>query len=227
VIGIIRVLTTDDEEVLNRHGRLLEGHYGFETLNRCIPDQPTGIHDDRTEAVAIPKIVALARELEDEGADALLISCAADPALAETRRAVRIPVLGAGSAGASTALALGERVGVLSITDHVPSAMAKVLGDRVVALERPDGVTNTTHLMEPGGVERSLDAAERLVDAGADTIVFACTGYVTIGMAPRIQRALNVPTVDPVLAGGLMLSYVLKTGEPGTGASVEEHAARS
>ncbi|MFZ5822927.1 MAG: aspartate/glutamate racemase family protein [Bacillota bacterium] len=210
MIGVIRVLTTADPQVLNRHGELLEARFNLPTFSRCIPDQPTGVHSDETEAIATPKIVALAREMVDQGARALFISCASDPALAETRQAVSLPVVSAGSAGAAAALALGGRIGVLSITDRVPPAMARILGERVVALERPEGVTNTTHLLEPGAVDRSLASARKLVDQGADTILFACTGFVTIGMAPRIQRELGVPAVDPVLAGGLMLSYVLQ-----------------
>jgi len=209
MIGLIRVLTLSDPEVLNRHGRLLEARFGIKTVSRCIPDQPRGIYNAETEETARPKIVALARQLEAEGAQAIFISCAADPALAETRAAVRVPVVGAGSAGAAVALALGGRIGVLSITPDVPAAVAQVLGDRIVAYCVPEGVSNTTHLMEPGGVERSMAAARKLVDAGADVILFACTGFVTIGMAPKIQAELGVPAVDPVLAGGLMLSYVL------------------
>lgn len=210
MIGLIRVLTIEDPEVLNRHGVLLEERYGFRVVSRSIPDQPHGIYDDETERVATPKIVELARRFEEEGAEAVFISCAADPALEESRRAVKIPVVGAGSAGAATALALGGRIGILSITDEVPRAMARVLGDRVVALERPEGVTNTTHLMQPGGVERSLASARKLVERGADTLLFACTGFVTIGMAPIIRKELGIPAVDPVLAGGLMLSYTLR-----------------
>jgi len=209
MIGLIRVLTVSDPEVLNRHGRQLEARYGFKTMSRCIPDQPHGIYNAETEEIARPKIVALARELEAEGARAIFISCAADPALAETRAAVRVPVVGAGSAGAALALALGGRIGVLSITPEVPAAVAQILGDRIVAHCVPEGVSNTTHLMQPGGVERSMAAARKLVDAGAEVILFACTGFVTIGMAPKIQAELGVPAVDPVLAGGLMLSYVL------------------
>ena len=58
-LGIIRVLTTTDDRVLGEHGRLLERDYGIRSLSQCIPDQPRGIHDAQTEALAIPKILAL------------------------------------------------------------------------------------------------------------------------------------------------------------------------
>ncbi|MDI6773499.1 MAG: aspartate/glutamate racemase family protein [bacterium] len=210
MLGIIRVLSTTDPDVLDRHGKILKERYGYETLSACIPDQPNGIYDDASEAEAVPKIVALARELAEKGATAIFISCASDPGLAEVRQAVRVPVVGAGSAVAAVALNFGERVGVLGIRDQPPRPVARILGDRLVACVRPAGVTTTRHLLEPDGQQRALAAARDLVAAGVDTVALACTGLVTIGMAPILQRELGIPVVDPVLAGGLMIRYVLE-----------------
>ena len=42
-IGVIRVLTTEDPELLNLHGRLLERYFPmFRVESRCIPDQYEG-----------------------------------------------------------------------------------------------------------------------------------------------------------------------------------------
>ena len=49
-VGVIRVLTTEDETVLNRHGKLLERYYPmFQVTSRCIPEQFEGVHDEETE----------------------------------------------------------------------------------------------------------------------------------------------------------------------------------
>ena len=51
-VGLIRVLTTEDEELLQLHGKLIESYFPmFQVVSRCIPDQPEGIHDDETFAV--------------------------------------------------------------------------------------------------------------------------------------------------------------------------------
>ena len=51
-VGLIRVLTTEDQELLALHGRLLEQYFPMlEVESRCIPDQPEGIHDDATMAL--------------------------------------------------------------------------------------------------------------------------------------------------------------------------------
>ena len=73
-LGIIRVLTTSDDRVLQEHARILEARYGLQSLTRCIPDQPNGIFDAVSEAMAVPKIVQLGRELVDAGCGALFLS---------------------------------------------------------------------------------------------------------------------------------------------------------
>jgi Asp/Glu/hydantoin racemase len=148
LVGVIRVVTSADEDFLQSHARVLEAHFGFPTVTRCIPDQLHGIHDGVTMAAAVPKIVRVAQDLVTrDDVDLILISCAADPGIAEVRAAVGIPVVGAGSAGAAVALSSGDAVGVLGITDDVPEAVAEVLGRRLVAAVRPRGVRRTTELM--------------------------------------------------------------------------------
>src|SRR5699024_9670261 len=104
MLGIVRVLTTDQEDVLQEHGKRIKEIFQIESASQCIPYQPTGIYDDESEAVSIPKIVELVQQMaEDEKIDAITISCAADPALDEANAVVNIPVLGAGVCGAHAA----------------------------------------------------------------------------------------------------------------------------
>ncbi len=208
-IGIIRVITSDDQHFLDGHGRILADYFGLESVTRCIPDQPNGIHSDETEAMAIPKIVALAQQMAaDDDIDILYISCAADPGLAECRAVLDIPVIGAGSAGAGFALATADKVGVLGITGDVPAAVKDALGDRMVADIVPDGVGSTVDLMKPEGYEAALRAGDELVAAGAQCILFACTGLTTIGLRPELAARVGVPVVDAVLAAGAVLQNI-------------------
>ncbi|TDC60807.1 aspartate/glutamate racemase family protein [Streptomyces hainanensis] len=207
-VGVVRVLTSADAAFVGTHGRVLAEAYGLETLSRCIPDQPHGIHDEESERRAEPKIVALAEDMVRDGARAIVISCAADPALALVRRAVPVPVVGAGSAAAGVALGLGTRVGVIGITEGAPPAVRSLLGERFVGAERPEGVRRTTDLLEPEGRRVTVESAERLVAAGADVLLLACTGLTTIGIGPELRERFGVPVVDAVLAAGLLASFV-------------------
>ena len=39
-VGLIRVLTTEDEELLQLHGKLIESYFPmFQVVSRCIPEQ--------------------------------------------------------------------------------------------------------------------------------------------------------------------------------------------
>lgn len=203
MIGLIRVLTTEDPSIRDAHGKQITARYGLTVKSVCIPDQPRGIYDEQSERVATPKVLELAARLEAGGAEAIIISCAADPALQEARRLLKIPVIGAGSAAAGVALTLGERVGVLNLVESTPDAVRSVLGGHLVGEARPAGVRDTTDLLAPSSQEAAAEAARRLVkEKGADVIVLACTGYATVRMADRLRPLLGIPVVDPVDAAG-------------------------
>lgn len=214
MIGVIRVFTTDKEDILHQHGNVITKTYQVPTVNKCIPDQPLGIFNDETEQLAVPKIVQLGQELEQEGCRVLVISCAADPAIHELRKAVSVPVIGAGSAAALTALAIGEPVGVLGITETPPAVVENLLGPLLVGNLRPEGVTNTTDLLTPAGREKAVAAAQQLVNQGAKVIMFACTGFSTIGLADVLRKELHVPIIDAVEAEGMFASNVYKQMVP-------------
>ena len=59
-VGLIRVLTCEDPEVLYSHQRqIMEKFPELEVETRCIPDQPEGIHSPELGRIAVPKIVNL------------------------------------------------------------------------------------------------------------------------------------------------------------------------
>ena len=208
-VGIIRVLTSDDQQFVDTHGRILADQFGLEYVARCIPDQLTGIHSDETFDKAVPKIVELGKTLVSEfGVSSILVSCAADPGVPELRAELSVPVVGAGSSGAFIALASATKVGVLGITDEVPVAVSSILGDRMVAALVPDGVHNTVDLMTPAGRAAALRAGEALKSQGATCILFACTGLTTIGLRPELAAQLGIPVIDAVLAGGSVLQHI-------------------
>jgi Asp/Glu/hydantoin racemase len=209
LVGVIRVLTTDDPQLLAAHGFIVEQEFGLRTLNRCIPDQPNGIYDDATERQALPKIVKLGHELVAAGVDAILVSCAADPAVPELRAELKIPVIGAGSSVSAVAVSLAARIGILNLTEGAPGPVRAILGERFVGEDAPAGVHNTRDLMTAWGKEAALAAARRLAGAGAGALVLACTGYATIGMAAELRRSAGILAVDPVRAAGLMTWYAL------------------
>ena len=208
-MGLIRVLSTDDPEILSSHGRLLEAFIpNLTVISRCIEGHPEGLWNEEEERQAVPKIVRLGQEMErDEGVDVLFVSCAADPGVPELREVVSVPAIGAGSASAGVALSLGKRVGALSITDWILPPVAEVLGEALVGWEKPAHVQTTLDLMSEEGREEIVKAGQRLIDEGARVVLLACTGFSTVRLAPFLEDRLRVPVIDPVLSGGLIAYY--------------------
>lgn len=211
-LGLVRVVTILEEQFLNQHGRLLEAYYPqFSVESRAIEDQPTGIHDDETEALAVPKIIKLVKEWE--GIDAVVISCAGDPAVQELRAELNIPVIGAGESVALLAQRYGKKVGVLGITEEVPRAYAKAFGENIVGNCRPEGVNSTLDLMTERGHQSVIAKALEMKALGAEVIALACTGMSTIKIAKELEKACQIPVIDPVMAEGLVAYFeCLKSG---------------
>lgn len=209
-VGLIRVVTSDNLDFLESHGRYIrEMMPAWEVLSRCIPDQPDGVFDDESEARAIPKVVALARRLEAEGVQAVIVSCAADPGVEEARHSLRIPVIGAGSAAACAAMAISERIGVLNLIEHTPEVIRRLLDDRLVAEEKPESVRTTLDLSSDSAREAEKAAIHRLVARGANCILLACTGYTTLRFAREIRREMSIPVIDPVEASAAAVAMAL------------------
>lgn len=141
-VGLIRVLTCEDPEVLYSHQRqIMEKFPELEVETKCIPDQPEGIHSPELGRIAVPKIVETAKTFQD--VDMIIVSCADDPGVREIREALPgIPVTGGGETTVAVALRYGSRIGVLGITDYAPDAYARLLQGKMI-LEKPEGVDST------------------------------------------------------------------------------------
>lgn len=209
MLGIIRVLTTDQKDILQEHSKKMKDYYNIDSITRCIPSQPNGIYNDISEKKAIPKIVKLAIEMViDKDIDAITISCAADPGLNETRKAVEIPVLGAGVSGALAASMVGNKVGVIGITEEPPAQMKAELGDRFHSSSFSPKLRKTTDLYSEDAKEVLLGVAKKVIQSGADVILFACTGFSTIRLKDFLVEQINVPVIDLVEAQAIAYQLI-------------------
>ena len=206
-VGLIRVLTTEDEVLLNNHGKtLMEKFPMLEVESRCIPDQYEGIHDVETEKKAVPKIVELAKTFRDK--DMILISCADDPGVAEVREALPgMVVTGGGETTVAVATRYGDKIGLLGIMDYAPKAYRRMIPDKLVGVLRPEGVYSTLDLMTEAGRKSCLASAMELKEMGAEVIALGSTGLATIGIADEVEKVTGLPVIDPVLAQGAFAAF--------------------
>ena len=170
---------------------LAEGPFGVETQADI-------------EAVTLP-LRMLVTERDD--ADAYVIACYSDPGLQVCREVTPKPVFGIQECGVLTALAQGDRFGVIalanaSIKRHLRylrqmGVMDRLARERAANLSVHDSATGTetfARLCEVGIELRDLD--------GAETIILGCAGMA----AHRIPLAefLGIPVIDPVQAATSM-----------------------
>ena len=195
-VGLIRVLTTEDEEVLQSHGKqIMEYFPELEVVTKCIPDQYEGIHSPELGEIALPKIVETARSFTD--VDMIIVSCADDPGVAEIRKVLPdIPVTG----GGETTVALALKY------DYAPQAYMRMIPDQMI-LGRPEGVHSTLDLMTPEGKASVLKLGMKLKEQGAEVIALACTGLATIGIAKDLEKETGLPVIDPVMAEGMFAYF--------------------
>jgi Asp/Glu/hydantoin racemase len=207
-VGLIRAITLTDKNLVDAHAKILFERFEMNARTKCIEGQPEGIYDEETEREAIPKIIEAAKEFEKEGVEALLISCAADPGVEECREIVSIPVIGAGSACAAIAYSIGNKIGVIGITDELPKAMSEILQKKLMCYIKPESVKTTLDLFDAENRDDVVKVAFSLREKGCDTIALACTGMSTVRIYKDIEREAKMRVIDPVIAAGSVLSYL-------------------
>src|SRR5688572_2119008 len=170
---------------------LREGPYGIET-------------QEHVESVALPlrRLVA-----GSNGVDAFVIACYSDPGLHVCREATSRPVFGINECGVLTALASGERFGVIAIAQrsirrHVRYMRQMGLLDRLAG-ERPLNMSVAETASGEKTLERMIAIGEELRDAdGADVIVMGCAGMAR--HRRPLEAALGIPVLDPTQAAVAM-----------------------
>lgn len=206
-IGLIRVISGLPAEEREAHARLLTDVYpSLRGITDEIEGFPQGIHNQELARQAIPAILKVAETLAPQ-VNALAVSCADDPGVAELRQRFPLPVVGAGSCLASACLALGEKVGVLTITENLPTPLRIALDETSLVWQHVPEVRSTTDLAV--AQEAILQTATKLVEQGCTALALACTGFSTVGTAALLRQQLNILVLDPVLAMGAILSASL------------------
>jgi Asp/Glu/hydantoin racemase len=166
---------------------LAEGPFGVET-------------QADVESVAMPlrRLVAA-----DNSADAYIIACYSDPGLHVCREATQRPVFGIAESGVLTALARGDRFGVIAVAQRsVPRHMRYLrqmnLMDRLAG-ERPLNMTVAETASGDDTLAKMIKVGRELKDEdGANAIVMGCAGMARHRAA--LEDALGIPVIDPTQA---------------------------
>jgi Asp/Glu/hydantoin racemase len=173
-----------------------------------LPEGPPAIYSWRDWHAAVGPIC---RRIEHEQADAYVIACASDPGIEAARSVRRRPVFGVFRSAVATAVARGERFGVVAIVEaskarHLAALRAMGFTSRLAA-EVALNVTMEALLDPAAARSRLIDAAQACVQAGAETVVLGCTGMAHHRRA--VQEAIGVPVIEPCQAAVVLAILAL------------------
>ena len=174
---------------------------GPEIFCSTLSEGPFGIEkQEHIEAVSLP----LARLVgADNQSSAFVIACYSDPGLHACREATARPVFGIAESGVLTALARGERFGVIAIRQRsIPRHMRYLrqmgLEDRLAG-ERPLEMSVAETASGEGTLHRMIEVGRALRDDdGADAIIMGCAGMAR--HRQPLEAALGIPVIDPTQA---------------------------
>jgi allantoin racemase len=181
----------------------LQGGPGI--LCETLTEGPFGVQTQAdVESVALPLARVVSRRTE---IDAFIIACYSDPGLFVCREATPKPVLGIAECGLLTAMARGQRFGVIaiarrSIPRHIRYMRQMGILDRLAA-ERALEMSVAEAASGEGTLARMIATGKELRDQdGADVIVMGCAGMARHRRG--VEDALGIPVIDPVQAAVTM-----------------------
>lgn len=205
----IRVINPNSNQVvtdgLAEALRPLSFAEGPEIQCTTLAEGPFGIESQlHIEQVKVP----LRRLVESDNAStAFVIACYSDPGLHVCREGTSRPVFGIAESGVLTALARGDRIGVIAIAQrsirrHIRYLREMGLLERLAG-ERPLDMTVAETASGAGTLERMISIGKELREKdGADVIVMGCAGMAR--HRKPLEEALGLPVIDPTQAAVAM-----------------------
>lgn len=166
---------------------------------------PASIQGPADGDLATPGLLKLIAAAD---ADAIVIACFDDTALAQARALARVPVIGIGEAAFHAAMMLGKGycvVTTLSISVPVIQENLRSYGLSDGCLRVRASEVPVLDLEKPGSAAEgkiSAEIARAIAEDGAGAIVLGCAGMADL--AARLAAMHHVPVIDGVAAAAGM-----------------------
>jgi allantoin racemase len=168
--------------------------------NFLIAEGPRAVEDETDVVACLPGVLAVGRDLAQEGYDAIVINCMCDPALDELRDTVTLPVFGPAQTSMHVAAALGARFSLLDVASggrELVETQVERYGVRSSYVShRFIDVPVLELLQDPLRTVNALEVqALAAVDEGADAVLLGCTGLAEL--VHRLREKLSTHAGSP------------------------------
>jgi Asp/Glu/hydantoin racemase len=169
-----------------------------------LAEGPFGIESQVDSDSVVMPLVELVRRRSD--ASAFVIACYSDPGIDACRSVAKVPVFGIQESGTLTAMARGDRFGVIAIADASVLRHRKYMRrmgvlDRL-ADERSLDMTVDETARGNRTFDRLVEVGRELIQDGANCIVLGCAGMARHRKPLEIE--LGVPVIEPTQAAVAM-----------------------
>lgn len=158
--------------------------------------------ETRFEALAGAWATAQLAAEHHAGCDAVVVAAFGDPGLTALREVLPVPVTGLTEAALASAHLLGQRIGVIAISQRIRAWYREVIescgfGSRLACIRALDRPLSGIGSVQEEHAQALQALAERAVDEdGADVLILA--GAPLAGLARTLAGRLPVPVVDGV-----------------------------
>jgi allantoin racemase len=171
-------------------------------LTVVCPDKgPETIECAYDEAYAIPPTLDLVKKANQEGYDAVILACFADPGLEASKEVSEIPVIGIEEAALHMAAMLGARFSIMTPRkQRIPNRREHVhmrgMDHFMASVRSLDLSVAETDADPKRTKKRVIEVARAAVEEdGAEVIILGCAGMA--GYAPELEVKLGVKVLDP------------------------------
>lgn len=197
----------DREKLAHEINRRLRSLVKLEVVS--LKKVTTSIECFYDEAVNTPYILEKVKKAEEEGYDAVVIDCFADPGLDAARELVSIPVLGANESSCHLAAQLAHRFSIINILPESEHLIRNLIVKYGLFQHLASIVTISIPVLElEKDPERSIitiaQAAEKTVrEDGASAVVLGCTGMSSLleGVMSQLKaKGIDIPVIEPLRA---------------------------
>lgn len=181
---------------------------GMEVAVSVIEKGSSSIESSYDTAFSVPDTLRKIVEAEEKGYQAVVIDCFDDPALQPAREKVDIPVIGPGLISMLTAISIGDRFTILTVTETmIPSFWHNIhaygLGHKVASIRAVDIPVLELHEKKEEVLRQLVNHSVKAIkEDGASVLIIGCTGMAYL--RKELQRKLkdkgyDIPVIDPIL----------------------------
>lgn len=194
------------EEMHRRERKLRSWAFpGTEVDVVAVDRGPASIESAFEEYLSIQPTAELIQRLEGDGYDAAIVGCFGDPGLDGFREISDMLVVGPAASSMALAVTLGNRFGIVTVTESIVHALRRLAWD-VGVLEALSSVRFVDipvlglNKDPEESFERMVEEGHKAMRDGADTLVLGCMTMGFLDVAERMTERLSIPVVNPAKA---------------------------